>query len=710
MSAINKITSLALSASKKIEIVAAFFIIAIVFMMILPLPIWLVDILIGMNISIACLLVIISLYLSGPLAFSTFPAVLLLTTLFRLALEVATTRLILLEADAGHIVEAFGQFVVGGNLVVGLVIFLILTVVQFLVITKGSERVAEVSARFTLDAMPGKQMSIDNDLRSNVINGDEARRRRNDLARESQLFGAMDGAMKFVKGDSIAGLIIVAINLLGGITIGVLQRDMTASAALKKYAILTIGDGLIAQIPAILISLTAGMIITRVANSSSQGGKNDSNVGKEVIEQVFGQPRSLYIAAGAMLMFAAIPGMPSMVFFSLAFIVSAIAFFINRVKSGKGAQETSKSASRKSQPRDEHGQVMDIVKDAKTFVPIREYVIAFGADWGRPAPAHPDIIEVVNSIRTAKNQLVQDFGFLMPKIHIDFTPSVAKDKYVFQIYEVPTLSGTMHMDKYLCLNNAAVLDALNIPYETIDNEPIGTTQLWVEEKHVQALNQAGVKVKNFNDFLTFRLLDYFLRTCKQFFGIEEMQRVSTGMDEIMPELSKELQRSIPIPKITEVFQRLCAERVSVRNVRQIYETLVEWGAKERDPVVLAEYVRMSLRRQICHQFSQSGLLIGFLVTPETEEIIRGAIRQNSHGSFLALDPPIAKQFLQKVAEVYQEHAYDIIPPVILTSQDVRRYVRKLIEDEYFTIPVLSFSELSSDMKVQPIGKIGLEEE
>ncbi|MEY4877191.1 MAG: hypothetical protein RL708_2340, partial [Bacteroidota bacterium] len=332
MSLVNKLTQLAQAASKKMEVVAAFMVVAIVFMMILPLPIVLVDILIAINISISCILVIISLYLPGPLAFSTFPAVLLLTTLFRLALEVSTTRLILLNGDAGHIVEAFGNFVVGGNLVVGLVIFLILTVVQFLVITKGSERVAEVSARFTLDAMPGKQMSIDNDLRSNVINGDEARKRRNDLAKESQLFGAMDGAMKFVKGDSIAGIIIVAINLLGGVAIGVLQKGLPASEALKKYAILTIGDGLIAQIPAILISLCAGMIITRVSNSSSGGVASETNVGKEILEQVFGQPRSLYIAAATMLMFAAIPGMPWMVFIGLALITCGIAYFSNRIK------------------------------------------------------------------------------------------------------------------------------------------------------------------------------------------------------------------------------------------------------------------------------------------------------------------------------------------------------------------------------------------
>jgi type III secretion protein V len=711
MSLLGSITRLAAKAAKKIEIVAAFLIIAIVFMLILPLPIILVDILIAINISLSCLLVIISLYLEGPLAFSTFPAVLLLTTLFRLALEVATTRLILLNGDAGHIVEAFGNFVAGGNLVVGMVIFLILTVVQFLVITKGSERVAEVSARFTLDAMPGKQMSIDNDLRSNVINGDEARKRRNDLAKESQLFGAMDGAMKFVKGDSIAGLIIVVINLLGGVAIGVLQKGMPASAALQKYAILTIGDGLIAQIPSILISLTAGMIITRVSNSKSGGADDSNNVGREIIQQVFGQPRSLYIASGTMLMFAAIPGMPTEVFIFLACISASIAFLSNRIKRGDvPAENTDNTSSQREQPKDQHGQVVDVVKDAKTFVPIREYVLAFNSGWSRPAPAHPNIIHLINAIRTAKNQLVQDFGFLMPKLHIDFHPSIAQDKYVFQIYEVPILSGTIQFGRHLCLNNLSVLEALNVPFILIEDEPVGTTQIWVDDAHVPLLQETGIKTKSFENILTMRLFEQFLRTCKDFFGIEEMQRVSTGMDEVMPELSKELQRSIPIPKITEVFQRLSAERVSVRNVRLIYETLVEWGAKERDPIVLSEYVRMALRRQICHQFSQNGMINAFLITPETEEVIRSAIRQNSHGSFLALDPPIAKEFLDRVADVYREHIYDMIPPVILASQDIRRYVRKLIETDYFTIPVLSFSELSADMKVQPIGKIGLEEE
>lgn len=707
---IDQATQLAFSLSKKAEIMAAFFVIAIVFMMIMPLPVWLLDILIAVNISISCLMVVVSLYLPGPLAFSTFPAVLLLTTLFRLGLSVASTRLILLNADAGHIIEAFGNFVVGGNLVVGLVVFLILTVVQFLVITKGSERVAEVAARFTLDAMPGKQMSIDNDLRSNVINGDEARRRRNDLSRESQLFGAMDGAMKFVKGDAIAGLVIVVINLLGGMTIGIMQKGMPAAEAGKLYSILTIGDGLIAQIPALLISLTAGMIITRVAGSNAKEA-GETNVGREMLEQIFSQPRSILIASGIMVIFALIPGMPSTIFIILALITASGSFFRRQfIQKPQGANGFTMTNMDKEPETDETGQVVEVIKDAKTFSPIREYVISFSPLWSQPDPAHPDIINLVNNIRTAKNQLVQDFGFLMPKLNVDFNGEVDDDNYVFQVYETPTISGTLRFGKHLALIEREMLEELNIEFEEVENEPIGTTQFWISRFDVDKIYEVGQRTKSFEEFVTQRLVETFLRTCKQFFGIEEMQRVSVGMDELMPELSKEVQKNVPMNKLTEVFQRLCAERISVRNVRQIYETMNEWGSKERDPAVLCEYVRMSLRRQICHQFSQAGILTSFLVAPETEEVIRGAIRQNAQGSFLSLEPDVSRSFLDQVGAAYTNYLYDIIPPVILVSQDIRRYVRKLIEDEFFTIPVLSFSELSQDLQVQPLGKIELPEE
>ena len=307
------------------DLILAFFLVAVIFMMILPLPTWLVDALIGINMTISAILLMVAMYLPSPLAFSSFPSVLLVTTLFRLGISIATTRLILLQGDAGHIIFTFGNFVVGGNLIVGLVVFLILTIVQFVVITKGAERVAEVAARFSLDAMPGKQMSIDGDMRAGTIDMEEAKRRRNIVEKESQLYGAMDGAMKFVKGDAIAGLIIVAVNLLGGIVIGTMQRGMTAADAAKTYSVLTIGDGLIAQIPALFIAICAGMIVTRV-----QSGDGPSNVGKDIGQQILAQPRALMIAAAVALGMGLIPGMPLAVFLTLAVVVGGIGFVLMR--------------------------------------------------------------------------------------------------------------------------------------------------------------------------------------------------------------------------------------------------------------------------------------------------------------------------------------------------------------------------------------------
>jgi type III secretion protein V len=327
MKVLATINAVLLKVARRAEVLGAVVVMAIVFIFIVPLPTWLVDILIALNICISCLLIVLALYLPGPLAFSSFPSILLLTTMFRLALSIATTRLILLEQDAGDIVEAFGNFVVGGNLAVGLVIFMILTLVNFLVITKGSERVAEVAARFSLDAMPGKQMSIDSDLRAGLIDGGQARDKREQLGRESQLFGAMDGAMKFVKGDAIAGLVIVVINLLGGFSTGMFQHGMSAGDSMALYSVLTIGDGLIAQIPALLISLTAGMIITRAA---PDGRKGANNMGAEIARQMTSEPKSWMIASVGMLAFAALPGMPTLVFILISMMTGSLGYYLAR--------------------------------------------------------------------------------------------------------------------------------------------------------------------------------------------------------------------------------------------------------------------------------------------------------------------------------------------------------------------------------------------
>lgn len=418
---IARLNLFAAHCARHMEIVLALLLMGIVFMMILPLPTPLVDVLVGLNLCTSILLVMLSLYLPGPLAFSTFPAVLLITTLFRLAISISTTRLILLEGDAGHIVETFGNFVVGGNLAVGLVIFMILVVVQFLVITKGSERVAEVSARFALDAMPGKQLSIDSDLRAGLLQPNEARKKRMDLAQESKLYGAMDGAMKFVKGDAVAGLVIVFVNLVGGLSIGVLQQGMPAGEAIKLYSILTIGDGLVSQIPALLIAITAGIVITRVSPDHDPN-QPPENLGRVIAAQLGSQPRAWGAAGIAMFGFAWIPGMPAPVFLFLSGVIGAT--FAKRYwQARKGAPAASGGAP--------------TVQDLRSFNPIRPYLLQFAAG----TESHPEFFKLADAFRLTRNRIVTDYGFLLPSIETEVNNALPENEFRFSLYEVPHLSG-----------------------------------------------------------------------------------------------------------------------------------------------------------------------------------------------------------------------------------------------------------------------------
>src|SRR5471032_1563948 len=416
--------------AQRAEVLCAVVILGIVFIFIVPLPTWLVDILIALNICISCLLIVLALYLPGPLAFSSFPSILLLTTMFRLALSIATTRLILLEQDAGDIVEAFGQFVVGGNLAVGMVIFMILTVVNFLVITKGSERVAEVGARFTLDAMPGKQMSIDSDLRAGLIDGTQARDKREQLSRESQLFGAMDGAMKFVKGDAVAGLIIVVVNLLGGFTTGMFQHDLSAAESIRLYSVLTIGDGLIAQIPALLISLTVGMIITRVAPDWRKG---ISNMGAEIARQMTSEPKSWMIASVGMLAFAAVPGMPTLVFILISMVTGGLGYYLMRQR--QRLEQPAPEAADAVRP-EQNGD-----EDLRGFDPSRPYLLQFSP----VLQGSPEVTELIHGIRQARNAMVANIGLTLPPFEVELVASLADDEMRFCVHEVPMIKASVVM-------------------------------------------------------------------------------------------------------------------------------------------------------------------------------------------------------------------------------------------------------------------------
>jgi type III secretion protein V len=691
-----------LKLTERTDVMLAVLLVGIIFMMILPLPTHLVDVLIAVSMSSGVILLMISVYISSPLAFSAFPSVLLLSTLYRLALSISTTRLILLQADAGQIVDTFGNFVVGGNLIVGLVVFLIITIVQFLVITKGSERVAEVSARFSLDAMPGKQMSIDSDMRAGVIDMDEARRRRGLVEQESQMFGSMDGAMKFVKGDAIAGLIIIVVNILGGVTIGVLQRGMSAADALHRYAILTIGDGLIAQIPALLISITAGIIVTRVSTEES------TNLGADIGGQILAQPKALLIGAALLGAFALIPGFPSATFIALGLLVGGIGFILNSVaaraaEDRSGAMDATvsaqapaagggKGASRKKLTEQE---------DFALTMPLLVDVASALQSSIQPEALNEELLRV-------RRALYLDLGVPFPGIHLRFNDQLAADRYLIYLQEIPMAQGKLLAGHLLAREQPDHLDLLGIPYRQDDTFLPGVPTLWVEDRHGEALRKAGVPVMEPVRILTYHLSFVLRKYAEDFVGIQETRYLLDQMDARFGELVKEAQRILPLQKVTEILQRLVSEDISIRNLRDILEALVEWGQKEKDPVLLVEYVRGSLKRYLSYKYgSAQNLLPAYLLNPDVEEKIRGGIRQTSSGSYLALDPATTRKFVASVKQAVGGLNQHASKPVLVTSMDIRRYVRKLIELELYELPVLSYQELTQEVTIQPLGRVGL---
>ncbi|WP_368640197.1 type III secretion system export apparatus subunit SctV [Castellaniella ginsengisoli] len=695
--ALNRAVTLLTSRN---DIVLAVLIVSIIFMMILPLPTALVDVLIGTNMTLSAILLMVAMYLPSPLSFSSFPSVLLVTTLFRLGISIATTRLILLQGDAGHIIETFGNFVVGGNLIVGLVVFLILTIVQFVVITKGAERVAEVAARFSLDAMPGKQMSIDADLRAGTIDMDEARKRRSVVEKESQLYGAMDGAMKFVKGDAIAGLIIVAVNLLGGILIGTMQRGLTAGEAVQVYSILTIGDGLIAQIPALFIAICAGIIVTRV--QTGEGGP--SNVGKDIGAQVLAQPRALLIAAAVALGMGLIPGMPTLTFLALAAVVGTVGFVLLR--------GTRKVVDEKT------GEITEISALAADGQPAPKPRTEGGAEFAPTLPLMMDVAaglqqhfnadELNEELIKIRRALYFDLGVPFPGIQLRFNDALPENTYLILLSEVPVSQGQLRPGHVLVRDTEQNLQALQVPYEADKPFLPGIPSLWTAVSHVPMLAAAGIPSLDSHQILTWHLAFVLKKYSSDFIGIQETRFLLTAMEERFPDLVKEALRVMPVQKIAEIMQRLVSEDISVRNLRAVLEALIEWGQKEKDSVLLTEYVRVSLKRHISHKYSSGqNILPAYLLAPNIEETIRGAIRQTSAGSYLALDPNTTKKLVDNIKNAVGDISASTRKPVMLTSMDIRRYLRKMIEQDLYELPVLSYQELTQEINVQPLARVDL---
>ena len=669
------------------EVLGAMLVLGIVFIFIVPLPTWLVDVLIAVNICIASLLIVLALYLPSPLAFSSFPALLLLTTMFRLALSIATTRLILLEQDAGKIVEAFGNFVVGGNLAVGLVVFLIITIVNFLVITKGSERVAEVAARFSLDALPGKQMSIDSDLRGGLIDGAQARHKRDRLSRESQLFGAMDGAMKFVKGDAIAGLVIVLINILGGFSTGMLQHGMSAGEAITLYSVLTIGDGLIAQIPALLIALTAGMIITRVAPDDQSPS---SHIGAQIGQQITSEPKSWMIASAAMLAFAALPGMPAPVFGFIALCTFALGFYL--WSRNRPAGEPDQAQAAQVAP-EQNGD-----EDLRTFDPTRPYLLQF-------ATAHQNLertTRLIHGIRQVRNSIVTRIGLTLPCFEIEYSDLLAEDEFRFCIHEVPMLKATFDERRAVARDSATDAPPSALRGSEQRDE---LDWLWLQPDD-PLLAREGVESFSTHALIIERMRQAMMISGPQFLGLQECKLILGWLEQNQSELVQELQRIMPLSRFSGVLQRLASEGVPLRAVRLIVEVLTEHGQHEREVSALADYARIALKSQIYHLYSQADGLHAWLLSAHSENLFREALRQTQSGVFFALDHELSTQFVALLKEAFSPRKPDT--SVLLVAQDLRSPLRTLLFDEFNHVPVLSFAELMGAAKVKVLGRFDLQ--
>lgn len=679
--------SVLLQIRNKPELIVLGIMILVIAMLILPLPTYIVDLLIGLNIVISLLILMSSFYITKIIHFTSFPALLLITTLFRLALSISTSRLILLDADAGDIITSFGQFVIGDNLVVGLVIFAIVTIVQFIVITKGSERVAEVAARFSLDAMPGKQMSIDADLKSGIIDNDGVKHRRIELEQESQLYGAFDGAMKFIKGDAIAGIVIIFVNFLGGISVGMVQMGFSFSEALTTYTMLTIGDGLVAQIPALLISISAGFIVTRV-------GGTQKNLGQNIIKELFSHDFSLIITAVLTFIMGFLPGFPTLIFILLSILISG-SYLRKTLANKKIAKNQKKISGQHSSINDRENNVQSQSNVDISYHEAVPLIISISEQ-------HKDYIENNRLTQWLKNQILIQYGLLLSDFIINYSAELEPYKVIILVNEVRSAEFHIIFESYRVLNKTSEFGQLGLKTQTTQKQ--GETYYWVQQEEKNRLEPLGyLFASDISEFYCY-FSQVITRNISEFFGIQETKDLLDQLERKYPELLKECYRHVSIQRITEVLQRLLQEQISIRNIKIILGGLVQWGPREKDPIMLVEQIRTLLARYITASFIFQQKLHVLIVSAELEEIIRQGIRQTSAGSFLNLEPAQLDLVQDRLLVAIKEN-YTIPKIVLLCSVDVRRFITKILATHYPGLNVLSFAEITEGTEVNIIKTI-----
>ena len=673
------------------EVIVFVSVIMIVAMLIIPLPTWLLSILLILNISVALLVLLTSMSLIEPLQFSVFPTLLLLLTLFRLGLNVSTTRAILTHGDAGGVVETFGSFVVGGNLIVGMVVFLILVIINFIVITKGSERVSEVAARFALDAMPGKQMSIDADLNAGMISEQQARERREKVSREADFYGSMDGASKFVKGDAIAGIIIVLINLIFGIVIGMMQQGMSLADAASHFSLLTVGDGIVSQVPALIISTATGIVVTR---SASNG-----NLGQEISTQLLSFPKMLYITGGTILCLGLFTPINDLLTIPIAGLLAFGGYRMLNVPQMNQEQIQETEEENESSEMKSPESVINLLN----MDPI-EFEFGYGLIPLVDANQGGDLLDRIVMIR---RQLAIELGLVIPVVRIRDNIQLQPNEYRLKIKGNEMARGELLLDHYLAMSPGTEDDAIS-GIETIEPS-FGLPAKWITEDMKEEAEIFGYTVVDPPSVVSTHITEIIKTNAYDLLGRQETKQLIDHLKESYPILIEEVTPTpLSVGEVQKVLSKLLKENVSIRNLPIIFETLADFGKVTSDTDLLTEYARQALARQITNQYSQSNDSLKVVtLSGQVEKVIADGVQQTEHGNYLAVDPTISQRILESIATQVEQLSLLEQTPIVLCSPDVRMYVRQLTERYFPQIPILSYNELEANVEVQSVGVVNI---
>lgn len=681
--------------TKNTDLLLAVGVLGILCVMIIPMPAIMIDLGLTFSLALSILILLVSIYITRALDFSVFPSMLLLTTLYRLALNVATTRVILTHGHegpeaAGDVIKAFGNFVIGNNYVIGIVVFVILVVINFVVITKGSGRVAEVAARFTLDAMPGKQMAIDADLNAGIINESEARKRRKEIEQEADFYGSMDGASKFVRGDAIAGIIITVVNILGGLLIGVLQKGLDAGTAAKYYTMLTIGDGLLAQIPALIISTAAGIVVTRSA-------KTDENIGTEMIGQLFLNPKAVGIAGAVIGLLGMIPGLPTLPFLIMGGGLGGLSWFTNKFRNERDADDRRRTEETATSPKREN---------IESLLPLDtlELEVGYGLINVVESDKSGDLLERISSIR---KQFALDLGVIVPSVHIRDNLQLQSGEYRVLIKGNKVAGGMLRPDSLMAMDPGNVSERIDgVPTK----EPaFGLDALWIHPTNKENAEIAGYTVVDLPTVMATHLTEVIRSHAHELMGRQEASGLIDNLKKLHPKVVDELiPDQLSLGAVVRVLQGLLKEQVSIRDLRSIFETLADEATRTKDVEVLTEGVRRGLSRSITSKYvTEEGSLPVMTLHPHVEELVSNSLLQTEQGTQLVMDPQTAQKLITQIAVTVEDHPEIAAQPILLTSPTTRRHLYKLTSRFIPQLIVLSHGEVSMEANVRSIGTVEL---